>query len=68
MDELTRERYPFPLPLRERRYKWTYADVVAHRITLCGTADLTVLEPGGDQTNRRGRERRLIEAMRRYSA
>lgn len=64
MDELTKERYPWALPIREKvSGSRIPADVVhARRVVLCGTVNvddetqetLTALE----------RERRLVEAIR----
>ena len=75
MDEFTAERfgvtvpyaeaYARPMPLRATRRV-----IEARRVTLCGTADLAVLDPGGDFTVRaaENRERRLVDAIRMWVA
>ena len=81
MDELTRERYPHPLPIWEKRRKppsrvvekgveqpVDAAAINRRRVVLCGTDDLTVLLQGGDVAElARVTERRLIEAIRRVA-
>lgn len=73
MDDLTRERYPHGVPWREQYARPTRLvddAVAARRIVLCGTADMSVLAPGGQERDVRrvARESRLRRVIRRWVA
>jgi hypothetical protein len=77
MDDLTRERHPYPIPYRETKARplppgWVRAtpeQIAERRIVLCGVDDTATLIHGGGASGARWRiaDRVLIDAIRRYS-
>lgn len=76
MDGLTAERFGHGVPYGELHTKpsplrvWTPESVDERRVVLCGTADLAVMEAGGDWTVTAAltRERKLATAIREWVA
>jgi hypothetical protein len=82
MDVLTRERYPHPIPWKERLARprplrraracgepVDPAVIRRRRLILCGTDDLTLQLQGGDPAElARVGERRVVEAIRTHRA
>lgn len=82
MDELTRERFPHPIPWKERLARPTPlrrakacghpvdpAVIARRRRILCGVDDLTIMLQGGDRAElAEAGARKLTEAIRRWVA
>jgi hypothetical protein len=78
VDELTAERYPHPVPRRERYARPNplprggepvdMAVIMRRRRILCGTDDLTVLLQGGSLVELlRAKDRRVSKAIRKLT-
>lgn len=69
MDDLTRERFPFEPPIAEANRRprpnlpvITLAEVLEHRLVLCGTTDLAA--PSRGQLHASAKAARLLRVIR----